>query len=221
MTLVSSIVGTLVLIGVLVLIFVVVDGSDNGKKPSAAGKSTTPSASPSPSASTSTAPAPLPTKACTPEKGATVKYASLTITGATDLKKAPVVSGHASSDATTLSCADLVVGKGAVATAATPVTVEYVGIVYETGKVFQSSWTSAAATFSVAPGQVIDGFSQGIAGAGRVAPMRAGGRRVIVIPAALAYGATPPSGSNIPANASLVFVVDLQKVGAPTTSSAS
>ncbi len=42
--------------------------------------------------------------------------------------------------------------------------------------------------------------------------MKEGGVRRLVIPAELAYGANPPQGSGIPANAALVFDVTLIKV---------
>jgi len=49
--------------------------------------------------------------------------------------------------------------------------------------------------------------------------MKVGGRRIIIMPAALGYGASPPEGSNIPANSPLVFVVDLKKIEATPASS--
>mgnify|MGYP001460994962 FL=1 len=55
-------------------------------------------------------------------------------------------------------------------------------------------------------GQVISGFKDGVAG------MKVGGRRLIVIPAAQAYGDNPPSGSGIAKGENLVFVVDLVSV---------
>jgi FKBP-type peptidyl-prolyl cis-trans isomerase FkpA len=39
--------------------------------------------------------------------------------------------------------------------------------------------------------------------------MQPGGKRTILIPAALAYGANPPGGSGIPANADLIFDIEL------------
>ena len=42
--------------------------------------------------------------------------------------------------------------------------------------------------------------------------MKVGGTRRLVIPADMAYGATPPSGSGIPSNADLVFDVELISV---------
>ena len=213
-TLIASIVGTVVVVALVVVLVVTLSGGSNDKKPAAAAST---SASPSASASSSAAATvPVPTAACsTAPKGNVATFAGLTITGTSNLKKAPVVTGKAAGAApTTVRCEDLVVGTGKAATTASQATVEYVGLVYKTGKVFQSSWTTTAATFGLTagPSGVITGFSQGIAGAGKIAPMRVGGRRVILMPAAAAYGASPPSGSGIPANADLVFVVDLQKL---------
>jgi FKBP-type peptidyl-prolyl cis-trans isomerase len=55
--------------------------------------------------------------------------------------------------------------------------------------------------------QVIKGWTEGIPG------MKVGGTRRLLIPADMAYGATPPPGSGIPPNADLVFDVTLHKVG--------
>jgi FKBP-type peptidyl-prolyl cis-trans isomerase len=210
-TLIASIVGTLVVIALVVVVVVVSTSGSDKKNPGALDANTV--SSPAPTTTSSLPAMPLPTKPCSSApKGDTATYQGLTVKGATDLKHEPKVSGKSITDPTSLTCKDLVVGKGAVAKSGTSVTVQYVGVVYKTGTVFQSSWSSQAATFGLAQGQVIDGFFQGIAGAGKVGPMHVGGRRIIVMPAADAYGANPPQGSNIPANAALVFVVDLQKV---------
>ena len=101
---------------------------------------------------------------------------------------------------------DTVVGTGAEAKAGDTITADYTGAVASTGVIFQSSLDSGQpATFSLKG--VIAGWSQGVPG------MKVGGTRRLIIPAALAYGANPPSGSNIPANADLVFDVTLRKVG--------
>lgn len=214
-TLIASIVGTIVIIAAVVVI-VVVTTSGGGKKHESANADTV-SGSPTPTASatpTTSAPAvALPTQPCAKPAGSTVHYAGLTVTGANDLKHQPKVTGKVTADPATVTCQDLVVGKGKAATTSSQVSVQYVGLVAKTGKVFQSSWgMGQVPSFGLAPGSVIDGFSQGIAGAGKIAGMHAGGRRIIVMPAAAAYGANPPSGSGIPADAALVFVVDLQKV---------
>ena len=106
---------------------------------------------------------------------------------------------------------DLVVGKGAAATPTSTVTVQYYGVLYNNGKYFDSSWKRGMpAQFSLT--RVVPGFTQGIGGTTGVAPMKVGGRRIIIVPAALGYGkaGSPPA---VPANASLVFIVDLLKIG--------
>lgn len=106
---------------------------------------------------------------------------------------------------TELKVTDDVVGTGKEAKAGDTVIAQYVGAVASTGEVFQSSWQmDGAVQFPL--DQVIPGWSKGIPG------MKEGGRRTLVIPAAMAYGANPPPGSGIPANADLVFVVDLVSV---------
>jgi FKBP-type peptidyl-prolyl cis-trans isomerase len=85
------------------------------------------------------------------------------------------------------------------------ITVDYTGAVAATGIIFQSSLDSGQqATFALK--QVIPGWTQGIPG------MKVGGTRRLLIPANLAYGANPPSGSGIPANAALVFDVTVHKI---------
>jgi len=101
------------------------------------------------------------------------------------------------SDVTTLQGQDLVVGTGATVKAGATISVNYTGAVASTGTIFQSS--SSPVTLSLS--QVIPGWSEGIPG------MKVGGTRRLLIPANLAYGANPPSGSGIPANAPLVFDV--------------
>jgi peptidylprolyl isomerase len=125
-----------------------------------------------------------------------------TVENATDLTKAPTVGPGTPPPPTTLQTKDLVVGTGATAKAGDTVKVQYVGAHYASGTPFDSSWSRGQpATFPLTG--VIPGFAQGIEG------MQVGGRREIVIPGALGYGASPPAGSGIAANETLVFVVDL------------
>jgi len=107
---------------------------------------------------------------------------------------------------TQLESADLITGTGAAAKAGDAVTVEYVLATYSSGKVIQSSWTSQAFQFTLGEGQVISGWDQGVIG------MQVGGRRELIIPPSLGYGAKSP-GAGIAANDTLVFVIDLQKIG--------
>jgi peptidylprolyl isomerase len=99
---------------------------------------------------------------------------------------------------------DLVVGTGPQASGTSTVKVQYVGADYTNGHVFDSSWQRGQpATFPLTG--VVPGFAQGIAG------MKVGGRREIVIPPDLGYGASgsPPA---VGPNETLVFVVDLLAV---------
>jgi peptidylprolyl isomerase len=106
-----------------------------------------------------------------------------------------------------LKIKDLIKGTGAVATKSSTVTVQYVGVLYKTGKQFDASWNDGSGQpvqFSLAGG-VIKGWTEGIPG------MRVGGRRELIIPPSLAYGkkGSPPK---IPPNSTLVFVIDLHAV---------
>ena len=84
------------------------------------------------------------------------------------------------------------------------VTVNYVGALYKGGKVFDASWKRKEPfTFVLGKGPVIAGWDQGVAG------MKVGGRRLLIIPAPLGYGAGGSLAATIPPNAALVFVVDL------------
>jgi peptidylprolyl isomerase len=104
---------------------------------------------------------------------------------------------------TKLETKEIIVGTGPEAKAGDAVTVNYVGVLYHGGKEFDASWKrNEPFAFTLGKGQVIKGWDQGVAG------MKVGGRRELIIPSELAYGKTgsPPT---IPANAPLVFVVDL------------
>ena len=108
-------------------------------------------------------------------------------------------------DVPQLVTTDSTVGTGTAATPSSTVTVQYTGAVAATGVIFQSSYDSGQpATLGL--NQVIKGWMEGIPG------MKVGGTRRLLIPAADAYGASPPQGAGIPANAALVFDVTLLAV---------
>ena len=98
---------------------------------------------------------------------------------------------------------DLVVGTGALVKAGDTVSVHYTGAVAATGVIFQSSKDFGTEPVTFPLSGVIKGWTDGIPG------MKVGGTRRLVIPAGEAYGANPPGGSGIPANADLVFDVEL------------
>ncbi|MFH9861382.1 FKBP-type peptidyl-prolyl cis-trans isomerase [Streptomyces sp. NPDC017202] len=102
-----------------------------------------------------------------------------------------------------LTVRDLVVGDGAEVKPGTVVRVHYVGVTFETGKEFDSSWDrDQPFKFALGSGRVIKGWDRGLRG------MKVGGRREIVVPPRLGYGNQSPSPL-IPAGSTLVFVVDL------------
>lgn len=109
-------------------------------------------------------------------------------------------------DVTELQIIDTQPGTGSEVKEGDTVTVDYTGAVAATGKIFQSSLDSGQPV-SFPLGNVIQGWQEGIPG------MKSGGVRRIIIPAEKAYGANPPSGSGIPANAALVFDVTLHSIG--------
>jgi peptidylprolyl isomerase len=106
-----------------------------------------------------------------------------------------------------LEVKDLIVGTGPAAKAGDTVSVQYVGVAYSSKQIFDSSWSRGQPfQFVLGKGTVIPGWDEG-----GVVGMQVGGRRELIIPPNLAYGAQSP-GSGIAANDTLVFIVDLVKI---------
>lgn len=106
-----------------------------------------------------------------------------------------------------LEVKNIITGTGPVAKDGDTLYVNYVGELYKTGKIFDASWKDTPGktfSFTLGRGQVITGWDQGLVG------MRAGGRRELIIPPALAY--RNQKSTVIPPNSTLIFVVDLVKV---------
>jgi FKBP-type peptidyl-prolyl cis-trans isomerase FkpA len=105
---------------------------------------------------------------------------------------------------------DTTVGEGAEAKAGQDVTVHYTGWLYSDGtqgaKFDSSKDRNDPFEFSLGAGMVIKGWDEGVAG------MKIGGKRTLVIPAALGYGARG-AGGVIPPNATLKFDVELLGLG--------
>ena len=101
---------------------------------------------------------------------------------------------------------DIAIGTGTQAGVGDVLEVNYVGALLSDGTEFDASWNRSQTFFvPIGMGAVIPGWDQGIVG------MREGGRRVLITPPDLAYGSSG-SGSSIPPDATLVFVVDLVAV---------
>jgi len=130
--------------------------------------------------------------------------------GEADPDRKPKVPKGTGDPPTELVVQDLIVGKGKRAQAGDMVTVQYVGVLFSNGKQFDASWQGSRPgpgfDFPLGAGQVIPGWDQGVAG------MREGGRRKLIIPPELAYGAQgfPP---DIPPDAALIFDIDLESTG--------
>ncbi|MEI6360568.1 MAG: FKBP-type peptidyl-prolyl cis-trans isomerase [Actinomycetes bacterium] len=108
--------------------------------------------------------------------------------------------------ATELGVADMTEGSGAAVKAGDTLTVNYCGVGLGGKALFDSSYSRGTpATFPL--DGVIAGWQQGLVG------MKEGGTRLLVIPGALAYGANPPGGSGIQPDETLIFIVELAKIG--------
>jgi peptidylprolyl isomerase len=109
---------------------------------------------------------------------------------------------------TSLVSKDLITGKGRAAKSGDKLVVKYVGVACSTGKAFDASYTDGSKnkelSFTLGKSQVITGWDKGLVG------VKPGGRRELVIPPSLAYGANGSSG--IKANETLEFVVDVVSV---------
>lgn len=130
-------------------------------------------------------------------------------TGATTTSEAPAkktkptVTVPSGAPPAQLEVEDLEEGSGAEAKAGDKVTVQYVGVGYDSGKEFDASWNRGEPfSFTLGASEVIPGWDQGVEG------MKVGGRRELIIPPELAYGevGSPPA---IAPNETLIFVIDL------------
>lgn len=134
--------------------------------------------------------------------------ASLTLSlAACDRAQAPA---PAAVPAFPLQKIDTVTGTGAEAVAGATVVVNYTGWIYEPnspqqhGAQFDSSVGRSPFNFKLGAGQVIPGWDEGVQG------MKVGGKRTLVVPAALGYGSN--GIGPIPPNSNLIFDVELLEV---------
>lgn len=138
-------------------------------------------------------------------KGTVVKQtdASLPVIGTNTDGKAPSVTVPSAKTPPSKLVSNYVIeGDGKVVKSTDTVVVQYKGVLWKTGKQFDSSWDRSATSFAL--NQVIKGWTQGLTG------KKVGSRLLLVIPPSLGYGST--AQSSIPANSTLVFSVDILAV---------
>ena len=107
----------------------------------------------------------------------------------------------------------LIKGAGPAVTKGQTVVVQYVGVIWRTAKVFDSSWTRGEPfgfTIGATPSQVIPGWDSGLIG------QTVGSRVMLVIPPVDGYGTTGNSQAGIKGTDTLVFVVDIAGAVSPS-----
>ncbi|WP_227423869.1 FKBP-type peptidyl-prolyl cis-trans isomerase [Pengzhenrongella sicca] len=114
---------------------------------------------------------------------------------------APTITAATGEAPTALVVQPLIKGAGAAVTAGQTVTFQYTGALWD-GTVFDSSWENGAPfTTSIGTGAVIPGWDEGLVG------QTVGSQVLLVVPPDKGYGETEQG--SIPANSTLVFVVDI------------
>jgi len=157
-------------------------------------------------AGTEVTPAPEPTTTAEKPSGPAVK--SVPVSNAKDLKTKPKIARADGSAPAQLVSNDLVTGTGPAAKLGDKLSVQYVGVSFSSGEQFDASWDNGKQpfTFPLGGGMVIPGWDQGLEG------MKKGGRRQLIIPPDLGYGAQGQPPDILP-NETLIFVIDLESIG--------
>jgi peptidylprolyl isomerase len=115
-------------------------------------------------------------------------------------KTKPEIDFYDGPEPTELVIVDVEEGTGAEATPGATVDVHYLGVDFESGEEFDSSWSrNQSIAFPLAG--LIKGWQEGIPG------MKVGGRRQLIVPPHLAYG--PAGGGHRLSGRTLIFVIDL------------
>lgn len=135
--------------------------------------------------------------------------AGLTLAAGLAFGGVPALAADETTTSSGLKITDTVVGTGATPKTGQTCVMHYTGWLYEDGKKgtkFDSSVDRGQPfEFAIGTGQVIGGWDEG------VATMKVGGKRTLVIPPQLGYGARG-AGGVIPPNATLIFDVELLDV---------
>jgi peptidylprolyl isomerase len=116
---------------------------------------------------------------------------------------APTITVPTTTAPTKLQSTTLIKGSGATVAKGDTLMMQYTGVLYKDGKVFDSSWKNGQPFVgALTQGQLIDGWVDGLAG------KTVGSQVLLVVPPAEGYG-NKAQGTTIPANSTLVFVVDI------------
>ena len=117
----------------------------------------------------------------------------------TNAGEAPTITAPSGDAPTTLIVEDVIVGSGAEVVATSTLTLHYTLMKWSDGSILESSWSSGTpSTFQLSG--LIQGWQQGLPGA------KVGGRRLLVLPPALGYGAM--AGHPLEKD-TLIFAVDI------------
>jgi peptidylprolyl isomerase len=167
----------------------------------ACGDDTDPAAEPVTSSSSSASASPSGSASATTSETSSATGELPTVKGG--FGQAPTISVPDAEPPSDLVVKTLEQGKGPATKAGETIVVNYAGVRWDDGQVFDSSFDRGApAGFGIGVGAVIPGWDSGLVG------VKAGTRVLMVLPPDQAYGDTPP-GDPIQAGDTLVFVVDV------------
>ena len=119
----------------------------------------------------------------------------------------PKVATPTGTPPTTLKVVPLIVGDGPAVKAGDPVVMNYVGVIWGSGKTFDSSWGQDPFEFVAGNQEVISGVDEGVVG------QTVGSRVMLIIPPDKGYGSTGNSQAGITGTDTLIFVVDILAAG--------
>ena len=116
----------------------------------------------------------------------------------------PTITVPKSTAPTQLVVQPLIKGTGPVVTAGQSITVHYTGVIWDSGKQFDSSWDRGAPTdFTIGTRQVIPGWDEALVG------QTVGSQVLVIVPPDKGYGANGNPSGGIKGTDTLVFVVDI------------
>jgi FKBP-type peptidyl-prolyl cis-trans isomerase len=133
-----------------------------------------------------------------------VKGTGLPTIGTSSAGTAPAVHIPQTTPSSKLQVQTLIQGTGSVVKKGQLLIAQYEGVIWRTGKVFDSTWKNGTpAGFEIGEGQVVKGWDDGLVG------KRVGSQVLLVVPPADGYGKSGSASAGIKGTDTLVFVVDI------------